>query len=96
MVDNASTDGTPVAVQSAFPDVRLITLDANYGGAGGFAYGMALALADGADVLWLMDDDTVPAPALSKPCSLPATGIPAARRRSSPARCSGRTGERTP
>jgi rhamnopyranosyl-N-acetylglucosaminyl-diphospho-decaprenol beta-1,3/1,4-galactofuranosyltransferase len=62
VVDNASTDGTPAAVQSAFPDVRLVTLDVNYGGAGGFAYGMALALANGADVLWLMDDDTVPAP----------------------------------
>jgi rhamnopyranosyl-N-acetylglucosaminyl-diphospho-decaprenol beta-1,3/1,4-galactofuranosyltransferase len=62
VIDNASTDGTPAAVRNAFPDVRLAALDVNYGGAGGFAYGMALALADGADVIWLMDDDTVPAP----------------------------------
>jgi rhamnopyranosyl-N-acetylglucosaminyl-diphospho-decaprenol beta-1,3/1,4-galactofuranosyltransferase len=62
VIDNASTDGTAAAVRGGFPDVRLVTLDGNYGGAGGFAYGMALALADGADVIWLMDDDTVPAP----------------------------------
>jgi len=62
VVDNASTDRTPAAVRSGFPDVKLATLDVNYGGAGGFAYGMALALSDDADVIWLMDDDTVPAP----------------------------------
>jgi rhamnopyranosyl-N-acetylglucosaminyl-diphospho-decaprenol beta-1,3/1,4-galactofuranosyltransferase len=61
VIDNASTDGTPAAVRASFPDVRLATLGINYGGAGGFAYGLALALADGADLIWLMDDDTVPA-----------------------------------
>ena len=62
VIDNASTDGTPAAVAGGFPDVRLVSLPVNHGGAGGFAYGMALALSDGADVIWLMDDDTVPAP----------------------------------
>ncbi|HTA09997.1 MAG TPA: glycosyltransferase [Streptosporangiaceae bacterium] len=62
VVDNASSDGTAAAVRASFPAAHLAELDANYGGAGGFAYGMALALARGADLIWVMDDDTVPAP----------------------------------
>jgi rhamnopyranosyl-N-acetylglucosaminyl-diphospho-decaprenol beta-1,3/1,4-galactofuranosyltransferase len=62
VVDNASTDGTAAAVRGRFPAVRLALLDGNYGGAGGFAYGMAQALRDGADVIWAMDDDTIPEP----------------------------------
>ncbi len=61
-VDNASTDGSAAAVRARFPDVQLAELGANYGGAGGFAHGMALALAGGADLIWAMDDDTVPEP----------------------------------
>ncbi len=62
VVDNASADGTAAAVRASFPAVHLAELGANYGGAGGFAYGMAQALAHGADFVWLMDDDTVPEP----------------------------------
>lgn len=62
VVDNASVDGTAAAVRAAFPEVKLAELAANYGGAGGFAYGMATALADGADQVWAMDDDTIPQP----------------------------------
>ena len=62
VVDNASTDGTAAAVRAQFPAVHLAELTSNSGGAGGFAYGMALALAGGADLIWLMDDDTVPEP----------------------------------
>jgi GT2 family glycosyltransferase len=62
VIDNASTDGTAEAVRAQFPLVRLVRLPRNTGGAGGFAYGLALALADGADLVWLMDDDTIPQP----------------------------------
>jgi GT2 family glycosyltransferase len=62
VVDNACTDGTAAAVHARFPAVHVTQLPRNYGGAGGFAYGMALALADAADLIWLMDDDTVPEP----------------------------------
>jgi rhamnopyranosyl-N-acetylglucosaminyl-diphospho-decaprenol beta-1,3/1,4-galactofuranosyltransferase len=62
VVDNASTDGTAAAVRSRYPSVRLAELARNTGGAGGFACGMALALAAAADLVWLMDDDTVPGP----------------------------------
>jgi rhamnopyranosyl-N-acetylglucosaminyl-diphospho-decaprenol beta-1,3/1,4-galactofuranosyltransferase len=62
VVDNASTDGTAAAVGEAFPAVQLAALSQNTGGAGGFACGTSLALAAGADLIWLMDDDTVPEP----------------------------------
>src|SRR5262249_46478491 len=62
VVDNASVDGTAEAVRKAFPGVQLAELARNSGGAGGFAAGVALALAGAADLIWLMDDDTVPEP----------------------------------
>jgi len=62
VVDNASADGTAAAVRRYHPSARLAELTRNTGGAGGFAYGTALALAGGADLIWFMDDDTVPEP----------------------------------
>jgi rhamnopyranosyl-N-acetylglucosaminyl-diphospho-decaprenol beta-1,3/1,4-galactofuranosyltransferase len=62
VVDNASTDDTAAAVRTHFPSVQLTELARNTGGAGGFACGLALALDSAADLVWLMDDDTVPEP----------------------------------
>ncbi|HEY8300312.1 MAG TPA: glycosyltransferase [Jatrophihabitans sp.] len=62
VVDNASTDATADAVRARAGAVALHVLDRNTGGAGGFAYGMAAALRAAADLIWLMDDDTIPEP----------------------------------
>ena len=60
VVDNASTDGTPELVRREYPEVELLALSVNQGGAGGFHEGMKLAHARGFDWIWLMDDDTIP------------------------------------
>ncbi|MFH5824208.1 glycosyltransferase [Georgenia sp. AZ-5] len=63
VVDNASTDGSGdvARAHSLSPDV--VTLSRNTGGAGGFAAGIAHAVrTHGADLVWIMDDDTVPTP----------------------------------
>ena len=63
VVDNASTDGTAEVVAAEHPDVDLLVLRRNTGGAGGFAAGMQRALGEhAADHVWLLDDDTIPEP----------------------------------
>ncbi len=44
------------------PQATLIALDQNTGGAGGFAAGMKLAFENGAEWVWMMDDDAEPHP----------------------------------
>ena len=61
VVDNASTDGT-AAVLAARPEVEHVRLGRNTGASGGFAAGIARALAGPATHLWIMDDDAIPAP----------------------------------
>lgn len=62
-VDNASTDGTGAMLRAEHTDVDLVTLTQNTGGAGGFAAGIGRAVdAHAPDLIWLMDDDTVPTP----------------------------------
>ncbi len=63
IIDNASTDDTADAV-AAMDDARIHyrCMHKNLGGAGGFQYGMAQAVAAGYDYLWVMDDDCVPEP----------------------------------
>lgn len=66
LIDNASTDGTQQAVMergyldNGIIDYRL--MDINLGGAGGFYEGVKIAMASGADWIWIMDDDTIPRP----------------------------------
>lgn len=64
VVDNASTDGTPTwAAQwlpHRLPQAKLIALQQNTGGAGGFSEGLRAAVEGGADWVWMMDDDAEP------------------------------------
>jgi rhamnopyranosyl-N-acetylglucosaminyl-diphospho-decaprenol beta-1,3/1,4-galactofuranosyltransferase len=66
IVDNASTDGTQQALSDAGwllrGDVDYHCLPDNRGGAGGFAAGLERAVAQGADWVWMMDDDAMAAP----------------------------------
>ena len=60
VVDNASADGTPAMVLEAYPEVELLELQENRGGAGGFHAGMKRATEQEADWIWVMDDDAEP------------------------------------
>ncbi|MFI2103353.1 glycosyltransferase [Isoptericola sp. NPDC019693] len=61
VVDNASTDDALQVARSHPSTPEVVALQRNTGGAGGFAVGLATAVADlDADLVWLMDDDTVP------------------------------------
>lgn len=62
VIDNASTDGTPDLLRAEFPDVEVVRLDSNRGGAGGFHEGLRRAYQQGHDWVWAMDDDTIPRP----------------------------------
>lgn len=64
IVDNASTDDTVYELQRLGflenPNIQLISLTENTGGAGGFSRGMKYAFDQGADYVWMMDDDALP------------------------------------
>ena len=62
VIDNASTDGTgdTLAPLAADGVLRYYNTGANLGGAGGFNYGMRVAVEAGYDYLWIMDDDCIP------------------------------------
>lgn len=62
VVDNASTDGTEMMLRDDFPQVELVRLATNGGGAAGFHEGMRLAASRSEDWLWLLDDDTIAQP----------------------------------
>src|SRR5690606_26904648 len=81
VIDNASSDGTAAMVAADFPDVDLVELRRNTGGAGGFAAGLEHALAHHKpDLLWLMDDDTVPEPTALEQLLATADRCPGRRR----------------
>lgn len=62
VVNNASTDGTREFLTREFPQVQVLNLPKNIGGAGGFHEGMKWAYEKGFDWIWVMDDDTIVEP----------------------------------
>lgn len=59
IVDNASRDGSPEHIRAAFPDLRLIVAEENLGYAAGHQHTVDLALAEGAELIWLVNTDVV-------------------------------------
>lgn len=65
IVDNKSTDGTgkylsELAAHDKY--VRVISMERNVGGSGGFSEGIKQAAKMKPDWIWIMDDDTIPQP----------------------------------
>lgn len=58
VVDNGSTDGSVARLREAIPDLRIIETGANLGYAGGNNVGIRLALDEGAEFVWLLNNDT--------------------------------------
>lgn len=62
VLDCASTDGSVEVIQSNFPDVRVVRLQENRGYAGNNNVGIERALREGADWVFVLNEDTVLAP----------------------------------
>jgi GT2 family glycosyltransferase len=58
LVDNASVDGTVEAVKERFPDVEVVVNPENLGFPGGFNVGLQRALDQGADYVFMINNDT--------------------------------------
>jgi GT2 family glycosyltransferase len=59
VVDNGSTDGSVPAIRKAFPDLVVIENRDNSGFTGGNNIGIRHALENGAEYVWLLNNDTI-------------------------------------
>lgn len=59
VVDNGSTDGSEEKIRDAYPSVTVLQTGANLGFAGGNNVGIRYAMEQGADYVWLLNNDTV-------------------------------------
>jgi GT2 family glycosyltransferase len=62
VVDNCSHDDSVAKIAQTYPSVRLIETGANLGFSGGNNVGIRVALDEGADYVWLLNNDTVAPP----------------------------------
>ncbi len=62
VVDNGSTNDSIARIRTAHPDVLLLESGSNLGFAGGNNIGIRHALAQAANYVWLLNNDTMPAP----------------------------------
>lgn len=65
VIDNASTDETEDVIndyKKKYPQISYYKLEKNVGGAGGFNFGMKKAYELTNELIWIMDDDTIPSP----------------------------------
>lgn len=77
VIDNASTDDSADVARAHAAAPTVLTLAENTGGAGGFAAGIAYALESmSADMVWLMDDDTIPLPSALRELLAACDGYP--------------------
>jgi GT2 family glycosyltransferase len=59
VLDNASTDGSMEAIRAQYADMQIVSLTENLGYAGNNNVGIELALAKGADWVFVLNEDTV-------------------------------------
>ncbi len=59
VLDNQSTDGSVQAIHSSFPNVQILELQENLGYAGNNNIGIEAALAQGADWVFVLNEDTI-------------------------------------
>jgi GT2 family glycosyltransferase len=59
VVDNGSTDGSETILRAELKDVTVVQTGANLGFAGGNNVGIRYALGEGAEYIWLLNNDTV-------------------------------------
>ena len=62
VIDNASTDGSVPALRAEFPDIAVRRTDRNLGYTGANNLAIRAALAEGADYVWLFNNDATAAP----------------------------------
>lgn len=58
VVDNASTDDSVEKIRAAFPEIEVLQTEANRGFAAGSNAGIRRALEQGAEFVWLLNNDT--------------------------------------